>query len=189
MKRLLVATATVLGIAMIGTAMSQEDQHPRPKPGKEHDLLKQFEGDWDVRSTWMPPGQKEQECQGTETARMTLGDFWLVFDTNSKRDDGPVEGHGMMGYDSHKRTYVGVWTDSACPYLSHFGGDADATGKTFSMKSHGTDPKTGKECKGRMIFEIVDKDHRTLRFYGPDQAGKEILTGVIYYTRKAAGAK
>jgi len=40
-----------------------------------------------------------------------------------------------------------------------------------------------------MVHEIKDQDHRTLRFYGKDDSGKESLWTEITYTRKPAMVK
>ena len=185
-----------IGIALLGLAvlaLQQEEkrgaQVGKEQPGKEHEWLKQFEGDWDVHTKMMMPGQTPQESRGTETYRLGLGGYWLLFDFRGTHENQPMEGHGLMGYDTQKRKYVGVWAGSVCPYLASFEGEKSADDRTLTMSCRSTDPKTGKPMTERMVFQFSDKDHHTLRFFGTDESGKEALTAEMKYTRKTAEAK
>jgi hypothetical protein len=75
------------------------------------------------------------------------------------------------------------------PYLYKFEGEADAGGKTFTFKSKGFDPMTNKEAEHKMVWEVKDQDHRTMKFYGKDDTGKEVLLSECTYTRKPAMVK
>jgi hypothetical protein len=51
----------------------------------------------------------------------------------------------------------------------------DSKGKVFRFHLLGKDPRTGKACEGRMVNEIKEQDHHTLRFYDKDAQGKDVL--------------
>src|SRR5947207_9097364 len=72
---------------------------PMPKPGKEHELLKQFAGKWEVTGKFfMDPAQPPMEIKGSETVKMDLGDFWLLGHFKGEFLGKPFEGRSVMGY-------------------------------------------------------------------------------------------
>jgi hypothetical protein len=183
MTRIAVALAVVFAAL---TVSAQDKQQPAEKqaplkPQKEHEFLKQFEGEWDVRSKCFLPAI--QENQGTDVSKVKLGGFWLMCHYKSEHDGQPFEGHAMMGFDPKKGMFIGTWTDSWCPNLMRFEGKADAAGKVFTMNCEGADPKTGQPANFKMIHEIGNKDHRTLRFTMLDKDSKEVLMSEMLFTR------
>jgi hypothetical protein len=157
---------------------------PDWKPTKEHQLLKQFEGEWEYRSRCMMPGQEPQEGRGTETDRLAYGGFWLHLENKGTAMGKEYSGTGLIGYDPKRMKYVGVWADNFMPFLGRFEGDADLSGKILTFKMLGEDPHTGQAQSGWMKFEFKSPDHRVLSFYGKDQAGKEQLMSEMTFTRK-----
>ena len=189
---------------------------PTFTPSKEHQVLKKFDGDWEFKAKCNAPGMEPMEGTGTETARVTFGGFWLSCEEKGMMKNKDFSGQGFMGWDPQKKKYCGVWVDSMSPFLSRYEGEADSSGKVFTFKFMGTEDhksgksakdaeskeygkelgKTGKEtgkegmkCPDRMVQEIKDQDHRTLKFYGKDDSGKESLWTEITYTRKPAMIK
>lgn len=70
-----------------------------PKPSKEHVLLKQFAGEWDMTAESEPaPGQEAIKCKGTESATM-VGGFWLVNQSETTMMGMPVKNVMTLGYD------------------------------------------------------------------------------------------
>src|SRR5262245_39324125 len=81
-----------------------------PKPGPEHDKLKQFVGTWDAHvKTTFEPGKPAQESKGIYTAKLDVGGFFLITDFKGEIMGAKFHGHGMSGYDPHKKKYIGVW--------------------------------------------------------------------------------
>jgi hypothetical protein len=194
MRQTLAPFAAFLGLLAAPLVRAQDEgKMPHATPTKEHEALKAFEGEWDTVSKWQHPDGKMHEGRGTETASMMMGDFWLAFVHHSKmtgeKGEKVMVGHGIMGYDPAKGKYTGVWIDSMSPYIMTFEGTADASGKKWTFESSGTDPKTQKACKGKMIEEFKDKDHRVSRFYKMDESGMEKMMGEVQYTRKAGEPK
>src|SRR5207244_285832 len=104
MNRWKMLAAVFAFVPMIGALRAQEtprtpddtkpgDQRmPTFQPGKEHQLLKQFDGDWEFKSKCTMPGQEPQEGQGTETSKLTYGGFWLECE-----DKGIMKGKDFSG--------------------------------------------------------------------------------------------
>ncbi len=176
----------VLSAALLSAAPAAalQDYAP-PKPGKEHELLRQFEGEWEYTSRFiMAPGQEPVVSKGKETSRIIAGGLFLVFDVEGDMMGSRFVGHGTMGYDTHKKKFTGSWIDSMATGLYLVEGTADEKGKVFTEWMEGADPQTGAAMKMKLVHEIKDKDSRVLRFFmnGPD--GKELETGSLEYKRK-----
>lgn len=181
-----VISATVVLLLAIGGAFAFAPQEAMgPKPGKEHELLKQFEGNWDYTSKFtMAPGQEPLLSKGKETARIIAGGLFLVFDIEGEMMGQKFTGHGTMGYDTHKKKYTGTWIDSMATGVYLVEGTVDETGKVFTETMEGADPQSGQPMKMKLVNEIKDKDSRVLKSFmtGPD--GKEVEPGTIEYKRR-----
>jgi hypothetical protein len=173
---------TLIGLC-IAAAIPQDPG--LPKPGKEHELLKQFEGKWDVAGKFfMDPAAPPMEIKGSETGKVDMGGFWLRSHFKGEFLGKPFEGRSVMGYSPMKKKYVGTWIDELMPHLFVTEGDADAAGKVFTLIGDGIDPATGKPVKEKWVIEIKDADNHTMTFYGPGADGKERKTGELIYKRK-----
>jgi len=170
-------------LALLASAAFQDP--PMPKPGKEHELLKQFVGKWDVTGKFfMDPDQPPLEIKGTDTAKMDMNDFWLLGHFKGDFLGKPFEGRSVMGYSPTKKKYVGSWVDSMMPHLFVNEGDADEAGKVFTMIGDGFDPATGKPAKEKWVMQFKDADNHTMTFYTTGADGKERKTGELSYKRK-----
>jgi len=181
-----------LPLVLLGSQETQKQEgHKAPewKPTREHQLLKQFEGEWEYRSRCLMPGQEPQEGRGTETDRLAYGGFWLHMENKGTQMGKEFTGTGLIGYDPKRAKYVGVWADNFMPFLGRFEGDADLGGKVFTFKMLGDDPHTGQAHAGWMKFELKSPDHRVLSFYGKDESGNEQLMSEMTYTRKGAALR
>lgn len=175
---------TLLAILGLFSVAGAQDKKEMPKPQKEHELLRQFEGQWEATSRSFLTSAKAEECQGAESARMGYDGFWLTIDFKGEVRGKPFQGYGTMGYDPRKTKYVMTWIDNMSPYSLWAEGDADAAGKVFTFISDGCDPETGKPARMRSVFEIKDADHRTLTFYAFGKDGPDRKFSEIQYARK-----
>jgi hypothetical protein len=174
----LFATLVVLSVA------GAQDPKEMPKPQKEHELLKQFEGHWETSSRYFAKPRNAEESKGTETAKVAYGGYWLVIDFKCVHQGQPFEGSGTVGYDPRKAKYVMTWIDSAAPYCMSAEGTADPAGKVFTFVGDGCDPETGKAAKVRIVYHLEDPDHRSLTFYVVGTDAPDRRTGEIQYSRK-----
>jgi hypothetical protein len=156
-----------------------------PKPGPEHEALKQLEGKWEGKSTFrMASDAPTMEGTSTEESKLGCGGFWLISDTKGEsKDMGSFAGHGMIGYDTDKKKFVGVWCDSMASYLFPYEGTYDAAAKTWTYTGMAKDMK-GKDLKVTMKTVVKDKDHYTFTMRHPDESGKEMEAMKIEFTRK-----
>ena len=180
MKRTALAAVVVLATAGIVVAATsrQEGGFELPKATKYHEFLKQFEGEWvgDVEMF----GSKSK---GSETDRLMANGLFLVMDYKGEMAGAAFTGHGVMGYDTLKKKYVGSWVDSTSTAIWTSEGTVDEAGKVFTSIMEGPEP-SGKMMKIKMVSEITGKDSKRLSFYMTGEDGKEQQTGKIEYTRK-----
>ncbi len=175
-----VAASLVFGAALLA-AQPQEGSGP-PKPGKEHELLKEYVGEWDVVGKMFMPDGKVETSKGKDSTRLACGGLWVISDFQGEMMGAPFTGHGVFGYDSSKKEYVGTWVDSWVDYLIPFtGGKAEGKTLTYTMEQRGPD---GKVAKVRQVREAKDADHHVMTFYFPGPDGKEAPGMILEYTRK-----
>ncbi len=172
--------STVL-IAAAAAAGCQDQE--MPKPGKEHELLRQLAGDWDATAKfWMDPAKDPMESKGVETAKLAHGGFWFTFEYKGDVMGGPFTGQGVPGYDPLKKKYVGTWIDSMVPMLFVSEGEADKDGKVWTMITEVVDHETRKPVKEKWVSEIKDKDTKVMTFWRTGE--KDVKTGEITYKRR-----
>jgi len=183
------AVLAALPALAAGAARAQDPAPPNATPSEEHTYLNQFVGEWKTSGQGTDPSGKKSDLAGFEFDRMVLGDFWLFFVYNSQMNGKPFVGHGMIGYDPARKKYIGSWVDSMSPYMASFEGTADREKKTLTLNVSGTDPNTLKACKGKLVFEFQDADHRDLKSYRIDDSGGEKLAYELHYAREQAQSK
>lgn len=168
---------------MLALALAQ-DAPEFPKPQREHQILKQWEGDWDATCRLAArPGQENVEFKGREAATLAYGGFWLVMELTGEAHRKTFQGRGTIGYDPAKQKYVLTWIDSLNPQMMTAEGGAEKDGKVLTFYGGCVDPSDKTQVQDKLVFEIRDADTRTLTFYTTgadrkDQKGMEIL-----YTR------
>src|SRR5688572_272455 len=97
-------------IALLTSILLVQDM--TAKPGKEHEVLKKFEGEWDLTAKFvMEPGKEPLPAKGKESCKLILGGLFLLT-THDSDLFGGFSGHGVMGYDLQKKKYTGSWVDS-----------------------------------------------------------------------------
>jgi hypothetical protein len=164
----------VVCLAGAGLSFGQEF----PKPGPEHEKLKELEGNWDAVMDMA--GQKSK---ATSTYKSICGGMWLASDFQGDFGGLKFEGRGLDGYDQHKKKFVSVWVDpfETAPMLSE--GDYDPKTKLLVMTGESLGPD-GKPQKFKNTIETKDKDHFTFKMYMIQPDGTEQLAFTIEYTRR-----
>lgn len=183
------AAAVALAFLGAGLALAQDAKPPQAAPSNEHEFLHQFVGEWRTEGKTKDASGKEVDALGLEYDRMVLGDFWLFFVYNSQMDGKPFVGHGMIGYDPARKKYIGTWVDSMSPYMATYEGTVDPKTKALTLETSGTDPATEKACKGRMVYEFQDPEHRSLKSFKEDESGALKPMFELHYTKESSQSK
>lgn len=181
----LAASALCALFAVAGTAAAPAAaQEPTPpKPGPEHEVLKQDEGTWDAVIEIMP-GSGIPNSKGVEVATMGCGGLCLITDFKGETMPGVAfHGHGVTTWDPAKKKYVGSWTDSMSQGLSISEGTWDAAAKKGTGSMEGPD-MTGKIVKMRTVTEYKPDGTRVFTLHGPGPDGTEGIVMRMTYTRR-----
>jgi hypothetical protein len=178
------ATWAVVILLLAGGAWAQ-GQPKLPPPQKEHEWLKQLEGEWVTESeAVMSPGQAPVKCTGSEVVR-SLGGFWTIGEMKSDIMGTPVTGIMTLGYDSKTKKYIGSWVCSMDAHLWKYEGTVDASGKILTLNTEGPSMATpGKMAKMKDVIEIKSKDHRVLKSYMQGDDGKWVQFMTMNARRK-----
>jgi hypothetical protein len=170
---------------LVGVLAQQQPLPPMPKPGPEHEVMKQDVGTWDATvESLMTPDGKPMTSKGTETNRLGCGGLCLITDFTGEMMPGMAfEGHGTMVYDSTKKKYVNSWTDSMSQGLMVGESTYDPASKTVTGYMDGPD-MTGKIVKMKSVVEYKEPGTRVFTMYGPGPDGKEAKMMRITYKKK-----
>lgn len=166
------ATWAVVTLILTGAVHAQAPQQ-LPAPQKEHEWLKQLEGEWVTEiEAVMAPGQAPVKSKGSEVVRL-LGGFWTVGELKADFMGTPVTGITTLGYDQKTKKYIGSWVCSVDGHFWNYEGNVDASGKVLTLNTEGPDMTTpGKMVKMKDVIEIKDKDHKVLTSYMQGADGK-----------------
>lgn len=180
-KKLLIGFVAVAAVFSIGTfvgASLLRRTQEAPKPGAEHAVFKHFEGTWDAAVTMM--GQKSK---GTQTDVVGCGGLYLITDFKGDMGGMPFHGHGIVGWDAAKKSYVTVWVDGMTSKIEIVDSKWDEKAKTMTTMREGPGPD-GQPTKTKEVHTVVDADRHTFVMTSPGPEGKDMEILKIEYTRK-----
>ena len=146
---------------------------------RARELLKQFDGTWDVDSTMMgmPPSK------GTEINHVLSHGLSLVTEYRAPMGPGQeFEGHGLFGYDPKQGKWLNVWADNTDPSISVTEGHWSADGKTFTIEET-IDMGMGP-MPMVMVNELKAEGTRLFTMRNKDAAADEAPFMKATYTRR-----
>ena len=170
--------STLMAACLILAAARLPAQQPAPKPGPEHEHLKQMEGLWEATIH-----SQEGQSKGTLSRKMDLNGLWLLEHFKGEFGGMTFQGRGATSYDAGKKKYVNVWIDSMSTLPMVAEGTYDKSKKIMTMVGDMPLPD-GKSMKVTMISEAKDANNTvfTMRGAGPD--GKDFELMKITYKRQ-----
>lgn len=154
-------------------------------PGEQHKELAKCDGNWKAAVThWMMPGSEGMKSDGTCTNKMIMGGRYQLTEFKGNFMGMPFEGMGILGYDNAKKVFNNSWVDNMGTGVMTMEGKWDAKTNSITFKGMMVDPMTGKDCKVREIFKMIDDSKQIMEMYAPTPDGKgEFKTMEIVFTR------
>lgn len=145
-------------------------------PGKPHELLKNYIGDWDVEvKTWPRPGSAPTSSQATMKNQLILDGRYVAAHFEGMMAGMPSKGVEVIGYDLVKKRYTTFWIDSWSTSFVLTSGTLDMSGKvlteTGQVPDVMTDGKTMQKIKNVTTFLEDGKYKFEMFMVQPD--GKE----------------
>lgn len=135
---------------------------------------------------WMTPGAEpaKSECTSTITAIMD-GRFTKCEVNGDMPGMGPFNGFGIYGYDNVTQQYQSSWLSNCSTNIMVGTGKASSDGKTLTWTYTHSCPITKKPTTMREVERRTGKDSFTLESHGVDpKSGKEYKMMEIVFTRK-----
>lgn len=164
------------GVCLLAAAVSAQEM---PKPGPEHEKLKEMVGTWDAVCKDM----QGKAFKGVSVAKVDLGGFWVTSEFTAEIDGHRFTGRALDGYDPTKKKYVSVWVDSMSPGVMVLEGGFDTDGKVLTMTGEGPSPE-GKPVRYTMVSKFKDKDTFEWSMSIPGPEGKDVVLMSAVYTRR-----
>jgi hypothetical protein len=158
-----------LGVGLCASRGRADDKPPEsPRPAAEHQVLKNFVGDWDCEmESLMEPG-KPAKYKSTLSGKM-VGDFWATIDVKGEMGGAPFAGHGTFGFDAGKKKAIGTWVDSMGDFLWTYDGKIEGNQLILNAKGPSpTDPTKTIPFRDTWDFSTPNKMVLTSEVTGPD---------------------
>ena len=160
---------------LAATNLLAQDTPQLEKPNEHHRHLKQMAGTWDVKTKFHTiPGQVI-EMNGKEVAKIQPGGFWLISDFTGKIMNMPFHGHAVMGYEAHKKKYIGTWADSFGSVLVTTTGTCSKNGMVITMIGKGYDSMQKREITYKQVYRIKDANNRTYHLYDLQAKNEKLI--------------
>jgi hypothetical protein len=154
-------------------------------PGQQHQLLAEETGNWDCEMKfWMVPDAPPQTYKSVADIKMVMGGRYQEGRYSGSMMGTPFEGLSTVAYDNAAKKFISTWVDNMGTGMMVMYGNLSKDGKTITFMGEMTDPMTGKPCKVREVYTIVDKNTRKLEMFDTKD-GKEVKSMEIVMKRRA----
>ncbi len=134
------------------------------RPGEHHAWLEPFVGTWKTTTRyWMGgPGSEPVEVEGTAESRWVLGKRFVEIHTEGQVMGMPNEGISFLGYDNHRRLYVGSMMSTLGTHILTMSGSRPPGTDAVTMYGEMDEPGlvTGRTVK--FVRRLVDADTHVL---------------------------
>jgi hypothetical protein len=167
--------ALIVPVGLLATApLLAQPEMKMPKPGPEHEFLKQGVGTWDATAK-----AHGKESKAELHCKMAVGDLWFLEHYDATREK--FEGYGATTYDATKKKFVNVWIDSmaTAPMISE--GTYDKEKKVLTL--HGNMAMPEGNVKATVTITYKDSNTKVLSLRG-DMKGKDVEFVEITYKRR-----
>jgi len=156
-------------------------------PGKGHEFLKRYVGDWDVDiSTWQKPGAPAQMSKGTMKNRLIFDGLFVKCDFEGTMGGTPVTGFEIIGYDLFKKMYTTLWIGTGSTGFLTTTGTLDKAGNVLTETGTSPDPMTdGKTVqKFRSVTTFIGDGTYKFEMFTVMPDGKDTKGMELVCTRK-----
>ena len=154
-------------------------------PGKNHEFLKKYVGDWDIEvKNWAAPGAEPLTSKASEKFRLIFDGRFLEGQFQGMMMGQGFQGRQIVGYDLYQNKYVSFWIDSMSTAFFLTSGMLNAAGN--AMTETGTWPNaiTGGTQKVRFVTTFLPDGRYTFEMFMPAPDGKEYKSMELTGTRK-----
>jgi Protein of unknown function (DUF1579) len=181
----------VLAFGMAVSSSGQENKNerskfePRSEPGAGQELLKRFEGEWDV--TKIIHRQSGAPSQAIGRCRQTMihdGRF-LQSEFTFEQSGRKTTGLGIIGFEPESGTFTSFWTDSRQTRMSVRQSRDRFDGKQIILYSRSLEADGKESRRSKTVSRLEDGDRKLIhRQYALGTDGRERLFMELTMTRR-----
>lgn len=183
MNDTIVHEETVPEQPMDSTAMAQAWEKYMT-PGEPHKMMADESGKWDCEMKfWMAPDAPPETYTSVADIKMIMGGRYQESTYSGEMMGMPFEGKATVAYDNASNEYTSTWIDNMGTGLMVMKGKAEEGSNTMTLAGETIDPMTGKTCKMREVYTIVDENTRKMEMYD-NKMGEEHKNMEIVMKRK-----
>lgn len=136
------------------------------QPGKHHELLERFLGNWDVEIQLFMGGQTTPPEKGHAEVSWLMDGRWLQTRLEGSMMGMPMTNFWIMGYDNFKQSYVTTAVNSFDTAMVRMEGDMDPGGKALLMYGTLDEYLTGEHDKMvKNVFRFHSDDEITMEVH------------------------
>lgn len=187
-------TSTMVATAPESTTAAAPDSATMMKnwmsymtPGKEHELMASWNGNWQGTVTmWHAPGAPPETSKSTATNKMVMGGRYQLGTHTGSMMGQPFEGMSTLAFDNAKKVFISTWIDNVGTGMMKLEGPWDEATRTMTLNGKCVDPAQGdgREMVVKETFKVIDDKNQVMEMYGPGPDGKEFKMMEIKYTRQ-----
>ncbi len=180
-----VATEEVVPEQPMASAAMAQAWEKYMTPGEPHKMLADETGKWDCEMTfWMAPDAPPETYKSTADIKMVMGGRYQESMYKGEMMGMPFEGKATVAYDNASDEYISTWIDNMGTGLMVMRGKMEEGSNSMTLTGETTDPMTGKTCKMREVYTIVDENTRKMEMYD-NKMGEEHKNMEIIMKKKA----
>lgn len=154
-------------------------------PGKDHELLKKFVGEWNVEvKSWMKPGEPPMTSTGTMRSRLIFEGRYVSCHFDGTMMGRKYMGLEIIGYDKLQKKYVTLWIDTMGTGFFLTSGLLDASGLVLTDTGSMPDPMTGGVQKVKDVTTFLPNGNYRYEMFMATPDGKEIKTMELVAKKK-----
>jgi len=143
-------------------------------PGKEHEFLKKFVGDWMVEmKSWMKPGDPPMMSKGTIKTRPIFDGRYVEGRFEGMMMDRKYLGLEIIGFDRFQKKYITLWIDTMGTGFFTTSGMLDASGMVLTETGTMPDPMTGGTQKVKDVTTFMPDGSYKFEMFMVMPDGKE----------------
>ncbi len=156
-------------------------------PGKNHEFLKKYVGDWGVETKmWPKPGAEPAMGKGTMKNELLFDGRYLKSNFEATMMGMKFIGLEIIGYDLYKNKYVTFWVDNMSTAFVKTSGLLDESGKVLTETGEWPDPMTeGKTMqKVKNVTKFIEDGKYMFAMFMVMPDGSEFKSMELTATRK-----
>jgi hypothetical protein len=193
-----ITVLNVLIIQAVATMLPEQEMSAQEKkmmeqmakygtPGKEHELLKKYVGDWTVDiKMWQDPAGQPQMSTGTMKSALLFDGRYVKCDFQGTMGGMKFQGLEVIAYDLFQRKYTTFWIDSWSTAFMTTTGSLDMSGKVLTETGTYPDPMTDGQTQQKVknVTTFMDDGRIKYEMYMAMPDGKEAKSMELVYARK-----